>query len=124
MNLAQIIEKVNKYKPSALDEEEIAAFVNELESDIVLSLYEIPAAEYVAVTPEDVGRELSAPLQYEKIYAEYVFAQIDLVNSQTEAYMLSHDQFNNTYTELGAYITRSDLKYKDPNKLNRFNSYF
>ena len=122
MNTAQVIEKLNKYKPSALDEEEITDFINELESDIVLNLYNQP--EYIPLVLGDVGRQLSAPQQFDKIYFEYCSAKIDSINGQMEMYMLSQDQFNNTYSELGAYITRNNLRYKDPLTVNRFNSYF
>lgn len=120
MNVAQVIERINKFKPSALDEEEITAFINELESDIVLNLYN--RTEYVLLSLGDVGRTLTAPQQFDKIYFEYCAAKIDEANGQMDMYMLSHDQFNNTYSDLGAYITRNNLREKRTS--NRLNSYF
>lgn len=120
MNLIAIIERVNKFRPNALTEQEIVSLVDELEADIVLNLYN--EAEYLPLTMSDISKELKAPIQFGKIYYEYLEARIDKVNGQMENYAASVDQFNGTYAELGAYVTRNNLRVIRSE--NRFNSYF
>lgn len=120
MKVSQVISEINELKPNSLDDFEIIKMIDQLESEIVLEKYK--EAEYDDITPDDTGRVLKAPKQFEQIYFEYVSARIDLMNGQIDAYSLTSRQFNDTYNNLVAHITNKNLAA--PTGTGRFNSYF
>ncbi len=120
MNIAEVISKVNLLKPNSFKESEIVDLIDSIESDIVLNIYK--DVEYLKLKPTELSRELKTPIQYSKIYYEYVATQVDLVNGQFDLYSVSAEQFSATYQELSAYVSRKNLAVQTVT--NRFKNYF
>lgn len=73
--------------------------------------------EFVGYDTVDLGKVLLAPFPYDKLYREYIFAQIDYSNGETDRYINSATAFNAAYTDFAAFYNRTHLPISNPLKL-------
>lgn len=106
MTLTKVIDTLNRLKPSALSDDDIIDMINQLESEIAETVLFQP---FVPLDNTMMDTPLMAPAPYERIYTEYMSAQIDLINGNIEAYSLSGNQFNNDYEDMKRFCIRTGL---------------
>lgn len=97
MTVQEVLDLIEEVKPNAYEINAKIAWLNECESNLAMrtSGSQIRKIRY----PDDAGRELMAPLAFEKIYVEYLSAKIDYQDQQYQAYQNSMAVYNATETE-------------------------
>ncbi|MCQ2770397.1 MAG: hypothetical protein MJ236_01175 [Clostridia bacterium] len=104
MTVQEVISLVEETKPSAYSTNTIVSWLNECESNLIMRTSGDIARKIKY--PDDAGRELSAPLPFEKIYVEFITAKIDYQDQQFQAYQNSMAIYNATEIEYLKYWER------------------
>lgn len=108
MKVDKLIKLVQTLKPTAFDDEILLMWVSECEGMVLSEVHLVSVAD---IEPFALGAdsslptaELTAPFPYDKIYMQYVLAQIDYANGEYTKYQNSMQMFNATYTEYVHYV--------------------
>lgn len=102
----EVLERVNRARPDALDDKTKAGWLIELDGKLyreVIARHQLNAGEEAAepprLYPEDGDRQLLAPPPYDNLYDLYVMAQADFYNREAENYNNSALAFNTALDE-------------------------
>lgn len=108
MKVDKLIKLVQTLKPTAFDDEILLMWVSECEGMVLSEVHLVSVAD---IEPFALGAdsslptaELTAPFPYDKLYTQYVLAQIDYANGEYTKYQNSMQMFNATYTEYVHYV--------------------
>lgn len=108
MKVDKLIKLVQTLKPPAFDKEILLMWVSECEGMVLSEVHLVSVAD---IEPFALGAdgslptaELTAPFPYDKLYTQYVLAQIDYANGEYTKYQNSMQMFNATYTEYVHYV--------------------
>ena len=108
MEVDKLIKLVQTLKPPAFDKEILLMWVSECEGMVLSEVHLVSVAD---IEPFALGAdgslptaELTAPFPYDKLYTQYVLAQIDYANGEYTKYQNSMQMFNATYTEYVHYV--------------------
>ena len=110
MKVDKLIKLVQTLKPTAFgdDDEILLMWVSECEGMVLSEVHLVSVAD---IEPFALGEdsslptaELTAPFPYDKLYMQYVLAQIDYANGEYTKYQNSMQMFNATYTEYVHYV--------------------
>lgn len=110
MKVDKLIKLVRKLKPTPteFDDEILLMWVSECEGMVLSEVHLVSVAD---IEPFALGAdsslptaELTAPFPYDKLYTQYVLAQIDYANGEYTKYQNSMQMFNATYTEYVHYV--------------------
>jgi hypothetical protein len=108
MKVDKLIKLVQTLKPPAFDKEILLMWVSECEGMVLSEVHLVSVAD---IEPFALGSdgslptaELTAPFPYDKLYTQYVLAQIDYANGEYTKYQNSMQMFNATYTEYVHYV--------------------
>lgn len=110
MKVDKLIKLVRTLKPTPteFDDEILLMWVSECEGMVLSEVHLVSVAD---IEPFALGAdsslptaELTAPFPYDKLYTQYVLAQIDYANGEYTKYQNSMQMFNATYTEYVHYV--------------------
>lgn len=110
MKVDKLIKLVRTLKPTPteFDDEILLMWVSECEGMVLSEVHLVSVAD---IEPFALGEdsslptaELTAPFPYDKLYTQYVLAQIDYANGEYTKYQNSMQMFNATYTEYVHYV--------------------
>lgn len=91
MTINQVIEKVSRLSPGAVEDRDIADWILELDQKMFLELHMPETVDRPLKWPEDSNKPLVVPPPYDGIYE--LFAQLKM-----DFYRKDYEQFNNTAT--------------------------
>ena len=125
VTINEVIERVNKTYPDAIDDEIKAKWLIDLEGRLYCEVYQThngADAEYVLPKsyPEDGDKELLAKAPYDNLYDLYIVAQTDLVNREDDSYNNSAVVFNNALDEFKKEYHRTHM----PKSSGNFKNYW
>ena len=90
MKVYEAIENIKNLKPSQYSDEQLIAWLSELDGTVwagLLSRYtKDPAPALPYSDKRDMGRELLIPFPYDGVYMHWLGANIDYMNGETERY--------------------------------------
>lgn len=113
MTIKELLEKVDRLKPSAFDSADKIAFLNEVEGVIYNNVIAISAGNTTIFTaykfPEDEEKTLLVPAPYDGLYYYYLCAKIDAENQEIESYSNNMALYNSLYEDFAAYYIRSHI---------------
>jgi hypothetical protein len=116
MRVDEVLAFVDEVKPNVISDEVKITWLNTLERKIFHHLvmnYEHELDEEgnepkePHIGEEDKGTELIAPEEYADVYRYYLLAKIDFMNQDTDLYLNDAAMFNQAYTELCNYWSRT-----------------
>lgn len=122
MNIRSLIDKVQAEKPNTFTDEQIVAFVNEVEGNVAEELRG-KRITYTA-SAEDMAKNLLAPAPYDRLYVSYVKAMIDFANEEYASYQLNQQQFNLDYDDFCDWVVRTDRVEEESYIPRRFRNIF
>lgn len=99
MTREDVLAQVREVRPNEYQEEWALALIDEMEQRILRELldgYIIP----------ETGAGLIAVSPYDRMYADYIIARIDLANGEYDRYNNQMVMFNSRWEEYGRYISR------------------
>lgn len=130
MTVEKLLAQVDEVKPNTYDENLKLTWLSELEGrifdEIILThkhdlvddgegnLIEPTFAGY---TEENEDAELLAPDRYCDLYRNYLFAQIDYSNGESDRYTNSMIMFNSSFKDYSNWYNRNHLPIQKPLKL-------
>ena len=130
MTVQEILAKVDKIKPNTFDENLKITWLSELEgrifNDVILTHVHdlVDDGEGNMIEPTFAGfdetsenEELLVPDTYCDLYRNYVFAQMDFANGETDRYNNSMIMFNNSYNDFCNWYNRTHKPIQKPLKL-------
>lgn len=124
MTVRDLLNKINKEKPSSFTEAEIIAFINEIEADVAEQLRtkvmaytfrensdedaetESDVPDYIYGHDDELDVEMLAPAPYDRLYVSYVKAQIDYANEEYDSYENNQAQFITDFHDFVDWVVR------------------
>lgn len=108
MTIDKLIKLAKKLKPTPFDDEILLMWVNEIEGMVLSEVHLVTVTD---IAPYELGEdgslptaELTAPYPYDKLYTQYLMAQIDYANGEYSKYQNTMQMFNACYTEYVHYV--------------------
>lgn len=108
MTIDKLIKLAKKLKPTPFDDEILLMWVNEIEGMVLSEVHLVTVTD---IKPYEIGAdgslpdaELTAPMPYDKLYMQYLMAQIDYANGEYSKYQNTMQMFNACYTEYVHYV--------------------
>ena len=109
MKIQKLFSLTRKMRPTPLDDDMLLMWLNEIEGLIQVEVLLRAAAD---VSPYEVNQEtgelpqadLLVPYPYDKLYLQYLVAQIDYFNGEYDRYQNTMQMFNTYYTEYVHYV--------------------
>lgn len=108
MKIDKLLKLVKTLKPTAFEDEILLMWVNEIEGMVLNEIHLVAVAD---LTPYELGEngevptaELTAPYPYDKLYTQYLLAQIDYANGEYSKYQNTMEMFNACYTDYVHYV--------------------
>ena len=108
MTIDKLIKLAKKLKPTPFDDEILLMWVNEIEGMVLSEIHLVTVTD---IAPYELGEdeslptaELTAPYPYDKLYTQYLMAQIDYANGEYSKYQNTMQMFNAYYTEYVHYV--------------------
>lgn len=108
MTIDKLIKLAQKLKPTPFDDEIMLMWVNEIEGMVLSEVHLVTVTD---IKPYEIGAdgslptaELTAPMPYDKLYMQYLMAQIDYANGEYSKYQNTMQMFNACYTEYVHYV--------------------
>lgn len=108
MKIDKLIKLAKKLKPTPFDDELLLMWVNEIEGMVLSEIHLVTVTD---IAPYELGEdgslptaELTAPYPYDKLYTQYLLAQIDYANGEYSKYQNTMQMFNACYTEYVHYV--------------------
>lgn len=108
MTIDKLIKLAKKLKPTPFDDEIMLMWVNEIEGMVLSEVHLVTVTD---IKPYEIGAdgslptaELTAPMPYDKLYMQYLMAQIDYANGEYSKYQNTMQMFNSYYTEYVHYV--------------------
>ena len=108
MTIDKLIKLAKKLKPTPFDDEILLMWVNEIEGMVLSEVHLVTVTD---IAPYELGEdeslptaELTAPYPYDKLYTQYLMAQIDYANGEYSKYQNTMQMFNAYYTEYVHYV--------------------
>lgn len=114
MLVSEVLNIVSASKPNSMTQSDLIRHLDDLESYLAKTVYEV--SNYTPITSTD--QALQVPVEFDRIYSEYLNAKIDYEDGRQDLYQLSYGQYMNTYMDLRGYVNRSSTKSKV-----KFNNY-
>lgn len=109
MTAEQVLDRVLSLRVTAYDQSLLLARLLTLENMIRTEIHFTDPL--VSISPET---ELIAQSPYSEVYEQYLLAQIDLMDMETEQYNMGMQIFSSTYSEYAARVRRDTRP--DPGK--------
>lgn len=106
MTIRTLIDKVQAEKPNTFTNEQIVAFVNEVEGNVAEEL-RTKRITY-STTEEDMTKKLLVPAPYDRLYVSYVKAMIDFANEEYGSYQLNQQQFALDFEDFSNWVVRTN----------------
>lgn len=105
MTIRDLLNKIQKEKPSPFTEAELIAFVNEIEAEVAeqLGTEEVPSYED---NHDDLDETLLAPAPYDRLYISYVKMQIDYSNEEYDSYQNNQAQHAQDFRDFTDWVVR------------------
>ena len=107
MTIREVIEKVNDIRPNAVSDVYKLNAINKLEAMVQTEILRIPFMEQASYSLSDMDVKLIIPTPYDTLYEKYLTAEVDLEQSEYEAYQNDFVLFNKEYQEFGAFVMRT-----------------
>ena len=107
MTIRDLLNKINKEKPSSFTEAELIAFVNEVEAEIAEQLEIESAPVYVYDHDDELDRVLLAPAPYDRLYVSYVKMQIDSSQEDYDSYENDQAQHTADFQDFTDWVVRT-----------------
>lgn len=108
MKIDKLIKLAKKLKPTPFDDELLLMWVNEIEGMVLSEIHLVTVTDIAPYEPGEDGSlptaELTAPYPYDKLYTQYLMAQIDFANGEYSKYQNTMQMFNACYTEYVHYV--------------------
>lgn len=108
MTIDKLITRAKKIKPTQFDDDTLLMWVNEIEGMVLSEVHLVSVRD---LTPYEIGEDgavpdaaLTAPYPYDKLYLQYLLAQIDYANGEYSKYQNTMQMFNACYTEYVHYV--------------------
>ena len=108
MRIDKLIRMTKTLKPTPFGDEILLMWVNEIEGMVLNEIHLVAATD---IKPYEIGAdgslpdaELTAPLPYDKLYMQYLMAQIDYTNGEYSKYQNTMQMFNACYTDYVHYV--------------------
>jgi len=120
MKVSEVLAMVDEIKPNTYDDNIKIMWLSELDGKIFNEIIkthvidENTPSEFAGYDETSINEELLAKFPHEDIYRNYLFAQIDFANGETERYTNSMIMFNESYRSFTADYNRNHL----PNSIN------
>lgn len=113
MTIRDLLNKVNKEKPSSFTEAELIAFVNEVEAEVAeqLGVTEVPV--YTYEHDDELDSVLLAPSPYDRLYVSYVKMQIDYSQEEYDSFTNNQAQHTQDFQDFTDWVVREGKKAKD-----------
>lgn len=111
MKLKDLLNKIDRLKPDAVDQQDKIDWINTLEGKVheeILSRATDYSGEFVPYTEAD-DSELSIPAPYDDIYFYYICAQIDYLNNEIVSYNNNISLFNSKWDDFAAFYRRNHV---------------
>lgn len=105
MKVTEAIAKANELRPNALNDEQKARWLYELDCDVA----DLKGVEHPAFEWPEVDAELLMPAPHDNIYVLYLAAQIDYYNQESTLYMNDMTVFNSAYDDACAWWRRNNV---------------
>ena len=110
MTANKVIERADKTKPNAYDEELKLGWISELDGMVKRLVFQEGEAKPYRF-PEDMNTELLIPFPYDNLYELYVGSKIDFYNREYDHYNNSAMVFEDRFKEYKkAYIREHAVK--------------
>lgn len=115
MNIAQILAQVDEIKPNTYDDNIKIAWLSELDGQIYNDVFltheldENVPSMFLGYTEADLNTELLVGYPHESIYRNYLFAQIDASNGETDRYANSMTLFNASFKDFKSDYNRQHM---------------
>lgn len=107
MKIEKLLRLVQSLKENPFDIEVLLMWVNEVEGMVLTDVLLLSPSSLKPYELENNGNapdaELTAPYPYDKLYLQYLMAQIDFANGEYSKYQNSMQMFNTYYTEFVHY---------------------
>lgn len=107
IKLKEVLDKADYIRPNAVPDIYKLNAVNKLETMVQTEIYRIPLPEQRTYTLSETDAVLLIPAPYDTLYEKYLAAEIDLEQSEFEAYQNDYVLFNEEYKEFSAYVMRA-----------------
>lgn len=108
MKIDKLIKLAKKLKPTPFDDVLLLMWVNEIEGMVLSEIHLVTVTDIAPYEPGEDGSlptaELTAPYPYDKLYTQYLMAQIDFANGEYSKYQNTMQMFNACYTEYVHYV--------------------
>ena len=105
MTVGEVLKAIDEIKPNLFQDGTKTRWISECEAGIVLHVSGQKTKPLKF--PDDIGRELSVPHPYDKIYLEYLEAAIDYRNQDYAKYENSRAIYNATFDEYARWWERN-----------------
>ena len=105
MRVTEAIAKADALRPNALDDEQKARWLHELDCDVA----DMQGTELPAFLWPETDAELLMPEPHANIYVLYLAAQIDYYNQESALYANDMAVFNSEYKEARAWYRRHNV---------------
>lgn len=105
MTIRDLLNKINKEKPSSFTEAELIAFVNEVEAEVAEQLCNATAPVYTD-DHDDLDKILLAPAPYDRLYVSYVKMQIDYSQEDYDSFTNNQAQHTQDFQDFTDWVVR------------------
>lgn len=113
MTLYEIVKMFREEKPNKVSDAHVVQWINECE-DEVQNMLNIPQAEWVSYTTEDIAEgtetEPVVPRPYQKLYLFWLQARLDYANQEYEGYSNNWAQCKAQLDAFNAMAIREQIK--------------
>lgn len=113
MTIDELITQVNEEKPNTFSNDKQTEFINQIESDIVDFLggrFRRYWEQYVYTRDKD--EELIAKPPYDRLYKDYLKAQIDYALEEYQSYANNQAQFMQDFDDFKSFAIRMGMVEK------------
>ena len=106
MTIRDLLNKINKEKPSSFTEADLIAFINEVEAEVAeqLNVSEVPV--YTYEHDDELDRVLLAPAPYDRLYVSYVKMQIDYSQEEYDSFTNNQAQHTQDFQDFTDWVVR------------------
>lgn len=116
MTIQEAVERIDTLKPNKFPLRQKVAWLSDLDGMVWKEIYLLhesmegePAAFDGYDQDTELGTELLVAVPYVDIYQHYMATQMDIANAEMTKYAQDMQLFNNAWTTLGDYWTRTHM---------------
>lgn len=110
-SINEVLERVQRARPDAVDDREKAQWLIELDGQIYNDLTKegAPDGKPPEAYPKDGDKDLLVPSPYDRLYDWYVMAMVEFLMRDYEEYQNSYAVFNQAMNEFKAHYRRTHV---------------